>query len=63
MIQHEKINYIEFPAKNIEQTKEFFTEVFGWEFEDYGPDYTAFSNAGLDGGFFTSDQCSVCNEW
>ncbi len=52
---HEKMNYVEFPAKNIEATKTFFTEVFGWNFVDYGPDYTAFSNEGLDGGFFKSD--------
>ena len=55
MNEHEKINYVEFPAKNIEATKAFFTAVFGWSFVDYGPEYTAFSNEGLDGGFFTSD--------
>jgi uncharacterized protein len=52
---HEKMNYVEFPSKNIEATKVFFTEVFGWNFVDYGPDYTAFLNEGLDGGFFKSD--------
>ena len=52
---HEKINYVEFPAKDIEKTKAFFTKVFGWSFVDYGPEYTAFSNEGLDGGFFKSD--------
>jgi len=35
--------------------KTFFTAAFGWSFVDYGPDYTAFSNEGLDGGFFRSD--------
>lgn len=55
MNEHEKINYVEFPAKNIKATKDFFTAVFGWSFTDYGPDYTAFSNAGLEGGFFKSD--------
>ena len=55
MNKHEKINYVEFPAKDIEATKSFFIKVFGWEFVDYGPDYTAFSNAGIDGGFFKSD--------
>lgn len=53
---HEKINYLEFPAKNIEAVKAFFNTAFGWSFTDYGPDYTAFSNAGIDGGFFRSDQ-------
>jgi predicted enzyme related to lactoylglutathione lyase len=52
---HEKINYVEFPAKDIEATKAFFTAALGWTFEDFGPDYTAFSDEGLDGGFYKSD--------
>jgi len=55
MPQHEKINYVEFPAKDIPATKAFFEKVFSWTFEDYGPDYAAFSNQGLDGGFFKSN--------
>jgi predicted enzyme related to lactoylglutathione lyase len=52
---HEKINYVEFPAGDIAVTKAFFAALFGWTFTDYGPDYTAFSGAGMDGGFFKSD--------
>jgi predicted enzyme related to lactoylglutathione lyase len=55
MNEHEKINYVEFPAKDLEATKVFFATVFGWSFADYGPDYTAFLNQGLNGGFFKSD--------
>lgn len=55
MNEHEKINYVEFPAKDIEVAKAFFNAAFGWDFIDYGPEYTAFSNEGLDGGFFKSD--------
>ncbi|GAB1267241.1 VOC family protein [Aurantivibrio infirmus] len=55
MNQHEKINYIEFPAKNLVATKAFFEKVFSWQFVDYGPEYTAFSDQGLDGGFYQSD--------
>lgn len=58
MNQHEKINYVEFPARDIEATKAFFTQAFGWSFEDFGPDYTAFSDEGLDGGFFKSELSS-----
>ncbi|HXD08455.1 MAG TPA: VOC family protein, partial [Anaerolineales bacterium] len=39
-------------------TKAFFESVFGWSFVDYGPEYTAFENQGLDGGFFQSDLAS-----
>ncbi len=59
MKNHEKINYVEFPAKDIQIAKNFFTEVFAWQFTDYGPDYTAFENQGLEGGFFTSDLSCV----
>jgi len=55
MNDHEKINYVEFPAKDIATAKTFFSQVFGWSFEDFGPDYAAFSNEGLNGGFFKSD--------
>ena len=51
----EKINYIELPAANLEGTKQFFSDAFGWKFIDYGPDYSAMQNAGLDGGFYRSD--------
>src|SRR5690554_5831737 len=51
----EKINYIELPATDIEGTKRFFAKAFGWGFTDYGPDYTAISGAGLDGGFYRSN--------
>ena len=55
MSKNNKINYIEIPAKNIEVTKSFFIEVFGWSFVDYGPDYCSFTAQGVDGGFFKSD--------
>jgi hypothetical protein len=49
-----RIDYIEFPATDISATKQFYTAVFGWTFEDYGPDYTAFSDGRLAGGFTTA---------
>jgi len=53
-----KINYIEFRATDLEKTKAFYSKAFGWEFTDYGPNYTSFSAAesGLDGGFEFSDE-------
>jgi predicted enzyme related to lactoylglutathione lyase len=54
MNEHEKINYVEFPSKDLDVTKTFFTSVFGWSFVDCGPEYTAFSNEGINGGFFKS---------
>ncbi len=53
-----KIDYIEMPARDMNATKRFFAEAFGWAFKDYGPEYTAFINAGLDGGFYKSDMAA-----
>jgi len=61
MNEHEKINYVEFPSKNLAETKHFFSQAFGWEFQDFGPEYTAFSNQGLDGGFFKANLNSSAN--
>ncbi len=55
---NDKINYVEFPARDIEATKTFFTAVFGWSFDDYGPEYTAFADQGINGGFYRSDSAS-----
>ncbi len=61
MSEHEKINYVELPAKDISVAKKFFSAVFNWTFVDYGPENSAFSGAGLDGGFFTSELVSSSN--
>lgn len=50
------INYVEFKAHDLEKIKAFYTAAFGWEFTDYGPTYTAFSESGIAGGFEYSDQ-------
>ena len=51
--QHHAINYIEFTTSDIAQTKSFYQKVFGWSFQDWGPDYISFDkvSAGIDGGF------------
>jgi predicted enzyme related to lactoylglutathione lyase len=48
-----QIDYIELPASDIPCTKRFYEAVFGWKFEDYGPDYTSFFDGRLAGGFTT----------
>lgn len=44
---NDKINYVEFAACETEAAKTFCSVVFGWSFEDYGPDDTAFSDQGI----------------
>jgi predicted enzyme related to lactoylglutathione lyase len=46
-----RMDYIEFPATDIAETKAFYSQVFGWKFTDYGPDYTSFEDGRLGGGF------------
>ena len=46
-----RIDYVELPARDLAEAKRFYAAAFEWTFEDYGPDYVAFSNSGLEGGF------------
>lgn len=50
-IKDNHISYIEFKAQDLEKTKRFYTDCFGWTFTDYGPDYCSFSESGVYGGF------------
>ncbi|WP_125780523.1 VOC family protein [Pseudoalteromonas rubra] len=52
---HHTLNYVEFAAADLAGTQTFFESVFGWQFQSYGPEYVAFSESGLEGGFFLSD--------
>jgi predicted enzyme related to lactoylglutathione lyase len=57
---HHKINYIEFASTDIERTKKFYATVFGWSFQDWGPDYISFAGAGVEGGgFYKTDPHEV----
>jgi predicted enzyme related to lactoylglutathione lyase len=52
---HHRINYIEFQATDLEAVKRFYSGTFGWAFTDYGPEYVAFNDGSLDGGFARGD--------
>lgn len=54
-MQDNHINYIELKAKDLEAIKQFYKACFGWKFTDYGPEYVAFSESGLEGGFEKSN--------
>src|SRR5256885_8976366 len=51
-INDRRIDYIEFHATDLARTKAFYTGVFGWKFTDYGPDYIAFDDGRITGGFW-----------
>lgn len=48
--QNHKIDYIELAATDLSAFKKFYGDVFGWTFQDWGPDYISFEGAGIDGG-------------
>jgi len=50
------ISYVEFKAKDLDEIKAFYSVAFNWEFTDYGPAYSSFSESGLHGGFEKTDQ-------
>jgi len=52
--QDRRIDYLEFPATDIQGTKAFYSAVFGWTFTDYGPEYTSFHDGRMGGGFTTT---------
>ncbi len=57
--QDRRVDYIEFLTTNIEETKRFYSKVFGWEFTDYGPDYTSFTDGRLTGGFTVATEVTA----
>lgn len=54
MPKNNTLDYLEIPSRAPELTKAFFSQLLGWTFQDYGPDYTCFQDAGINGGFWRS---------
>jgi hypothetical protein len=48
---HSPIVYLELPSTDLSADKQFYASLFGWTFENFGPEYSAIHNAGLEGGF------------
>ena len=59
MSSNNHINYIEFPLRDVSETKAFYEACFGWKFQDWGADYISFSGAGVEGGFNGESKRSV----
>jgi uncharacterized protein len=49
-----RIDYIEINVADIERSKTFYRQAFGWTFTDYGPTYCEFADGRLKGGFTTN---------
>ena len=50
----QKIDYIELPARNFDSIQAFYEKAFQWTFTDFGPEYRAFTDGKIDGGFYKS---------
>jgi predicted enzyme related to lactoylglutathione lyase len=51
----QRVDYIELPVTSVSDAKRFYGTVFGWRFEDYGPDYASFADGRLNGGLAKAD--------
>src|SRR6187200_734721 len=48
------IDYVEFPAQSAHafaSVKQFYKDVFGWSFQDWGDDYSDTKESGITSGF------------
>lgn len=61
MPNDKKVDYIELPATDFARQQAFFESVFNWEFTSYGPEYHAFTDGHVDGGFYQSEACSLAS--
>ncbi len=53
--ENSRIDYLELPAADLAAVRGFYEKAFGWTFTEYGPDYLAFNDGAMDGGFYRSD--------
>ena len=54
----QKVDYIEFPCGGFDAVQSFYEKAFGWSFMGYGPEYRAFTDGKINGGFRRADLCS-----
>ena len=59
---HHEINYIEIAAVDIADAKRFYHAAFGWQFNEYGPEYIGIrkqETEGECGGIWRADQIAT----
>ena len=55
MPSDQKVDYFELPARDFDSVQSFYSAAFNWSFTDYGPEYRAFTDGKIDGGFYKSE--------
>jgi predicted enzyme related to lactoylglutathione lyase len=53
--EHHTIDYIEFSVTDMAAAKAFYGAAFGWEFNDYGPDYAGIRRGDGEAGGLRQD--------
>lgn len=51
-----RIDYVEIPVTDPARARDFFVALFGWSYEEWGPDYISFYDGWIEGGFRRSDE-------
>ena len=51
-----RIDYVEIPVTDLNKTRGFFSELFGWSFQEWGDDYMSFNDGRLEGGFRRAEE-------
>ncbi len=52
MSKDSRIDYVELPAADLDVAQRFYEKVFHWQFTDFGPEYRAFYDGNMHGGFY-----------
>jgi predicted enzyme related to lactoylglutathione lyase len=50
-----RISYVELPVKRLASVRDFYAQAFGWNFTDFGPDYSATTTGDVDLGMDAGD--------
>ncbi|MGI9271004.1 MAG: VOC family protein [Woeseiaceae bacterium] len=51
-----RIDYVEIPVTDPAKAREFFSALFGWEFQEWGDDYLSFNDGRLECGLRRSEE-------
>ena len=58
---HHAIDYVELPASDLAATRAFYEQAFGWQFNEYGPQYAGIKAPTGDGEVGGLDATAAAN--
>lgn len=51
-----RIDYVEIPVTDLDKAREFLIAMFGWSFQEWGPDYYSFNDGRLECGMRRAEE-------